>query len=36
MDRFFLNNEESELTLLHVKHLLVLLFMPTKYDSNPL
>ena len=32
----FLNNEESELSLLHVKHLLVLLFIPTKYGSNPL
>ena len=32
MDRFFLNN----LSLLHVKYLMVLLFIPTKYESNPL
>ena len=32
-----LNNEESELSLLHIKkHLLVLLFILTKYESNPL
>ena len=30
---FFFNNEEN--CLLHVKYLLVL-FIPTKYESNPL
>ena len=32
----FLNNEGSELSLLHGKHLLVVLFIPTKYKGNPL
>ena len=30
----FLNNEESESCLLYVKHLLVHLFIPTKYESD--